>query len=398
MASGGSVAYECRAMLHTAARAHVALVPNALSRALAAHGVPRIDLTCTNPTEVGLGLDGAALRDALGGVDLGRYAPEPFGDMHARAAVAAMLARPQLPVGPDNVMLTASTSEAYAYLFKLLADPGDALLVPSPSYPLFDVLARLEGVRLVPYPLRFDGEWHIDLPALRALRSTRTRAIITVHPNNPTGSFVKRDELDAIAALGLPVISDEVFADYGFAGAPAVSTLAELGERSLVFRLGGLSKSLLLPHFKLAWTALSGPPAALAAARERLEHIADAFLSPNGLAQGALPALLAARHDVHAQLATRVLANRALLGHTLAGSAASLFPSEGGAMAIVRLPALDGDEAMCVRLLAERGVLVQPGYFYDLTDITCCVVSCLVRPEHMAQGAAALRAFVDGLG
>lgn len=344
-----------------------------------------IDLSVGNPTEVGLSPPAEVIAALLSGVDSARYAPHPFGLLEARQAVAA-----QFALDARNVMLTASTSEAYSHLFKLLCDPGDAVLVPSPSYPLFDVLAQLENIALIPYRIDYDGEWHLDADALRAAHNGAS-AIITVHPNNPTGSFLKRDELRAIADLKLPIISDEVFADYAFGEDPrrAVSAL-EAADETLVFRLGGLSKSCALPQLKLAWTAIAGPGSEDAI--ERLEHIADAYLSPGTPVQRALPALLQLGPAIRAPIATRTRANLAQLKLALANTPATVLKVEGGWYAVVRVPNTLDDEGWALTLLERDHLLVQPGYYYELRDGVHLVLSLLADPRDFAEAMPKLRA------
>jgi alanine-synthesizing transaminase len=384
-------------------RSHRDFTPNALARALGsarAKGVCLLDLTSGNPTEQGLGFSSEALSAVLEHPELAFYAPSPFGLYSARACFSDDLRRFGLSVQPEQIMLTASTSEAYAMLFKLLCDPGDAVLVPSPSYPLLEVLAALENVSLIPYTIAYDGEWHIDPESLRRANAAslgRARAIVTVHPNNPTGSFLKRHELSLLAALNLPIISDEVFADYALDNTRkhAASALGA-AQHNLVFRLSGLSKSLLLPQLKLAFTAIAGPPELVRSACERLEHIADAYLSPSNVAQLALPRLLNERELVQRDVLARVRNNRDTLTRGLANSAASVLRIEGGWYAIVVLPAVKSDEAWCLALLRERKLVVQPGYFFDLPG-TQVVLSLITRESVFAEGVAQLRDALQGL-
>ena len=353
---------------------------------------PLLDLTESNPTVVGLRYPSDAMLRALAAPAALRYEPTPRGLPSARAAVAAYYARHDVAVDPERITLTASTSEAYAWLFKLFCDPGDDVLVPQPSYPLFDQLAALESVRLVSYPLRYHGGWFVDVEEVRRALTPRTRAILVVNPNNPTGSFLKRDELRALAALAaerdLPLISDEVFADYAFApDGDRVTTLA--GERGcLTFCLSGLSKLVGLPQLKLGWIVAGGPDATCAAALERLEHIADTYLSVAAPVQHAAPSLLPLVDDVGAQIAARVRQNRATLERALAGSAAQLYDAEGGWSAIVRLPSTSSEEEHVLALL-DDGVLVHPGFFFDLPP-TCIVVSLLVAPATLDAALAAI--------
>lgn len=373
------------AMSLYSARSRVSHDVNAITRALEARrarGRGHLDLTESNPTTVGLGWESDALWGALHDPRAVTYAPEPFGSVEARRAISDHLVRQGYPVPPEQVLLTASTSEAYGYLFKLLCDPGDSVLVPAPSYPLLDVLADLEGVRLIRYPLAYDGEWHVDLGALAQLREANTRAVVTVHPNNPTGSFLKQEELAQLAALGLPILSDEVFSDYAHPeGARRVPSALAAGSTTLVFRLGGLSKALALPQLKLAWTAIDGPEALVREALARLSHIADAYLSPGTPVQLALPRLLERAPEIQARILSRVQSNlRTLRTLCPRGAAAEALRVEGGWYAIVRLPGVLDEEAWVLTLLERDDVLVQPGFFYDMHRGTHVVLS-LITPE-----------------
>jgi alanine-synthesizing transaminase len=386
-------------MTHFSERSRRDLQLNAFSSALAAlraRGEALIDLSEGNPTEAGLGLPADRLLALLSEPDVARYQPAPFGLLTARAAVAAELARAGYALPAERILLTVSTSEAYAFLFTLLCDPGDNVLVPLPSYPLLEVLAGLQGIRLRPYRLAYDGDWHLDRDALAEARDARTRALVCVHPNNPTGSFLKRDELAYLAALGLPIVSDEVFGEFAWADDPlrAASAL-DASAQTLVFRLSGLSKSLALPQLKLAFTAIAGPEPLAAEACARLEHIADAYLSPATPVQLALPALLGEGPAVRRAILERVRHNRAQLEQSLSGSAASVLRCEGGWYGIVRLPALCSDEAWCLRLLERERLVVQPGYFFDLAQEAHVVLSLITPAARFAQGVARLRACVD---
>jgi aspartate/methionine/tyrosine aminotransferase len=381
------------------ARSSFDLSPNALAAALErarAAGRAILDLTESNPTRAGLPYPGDAILAALASPSALAYEPAAFGLPAAREAVARELSAAGPAVDPSRVVLTASTSEAYGFLFKLLCDPGDEVLVPRPSYPLFEHLAQLEGVRAVPYRIAYDGAWHVDLPSVRAAVSPRTRAVVAVSPNNPTGSYLKRDELDALAATGLPIVSDEVFASYPLRPDPrrAASAL-EAGGASLVFALGGLSKLAALPQMKAGWIAIDGDRARVEAALARLEVIADAYLSVGTPVQRALPALLASRGAVHAGIAARTRANRASVTSALAGSAASLLDVEGGWYATVRLPATRSEEEWVLDLLGQDGVHVHPGHFFDFASEAYAVLSLLTPERDFREGVARLAARVD---
>jgi aspartate/methionine/tyrosine aminotransferase len=380
------------------ARSTFDLSPNALAKALGrarAAGRAVLDLTESNPTRAGLPYPAERILAALASPAALTYEPASFGLPATREAVARELSAAGPAVDPARVVLTASTSEAYGFLFKLLCDAGDEVLVPRPSYPLFEHLAQLEGVRPVPYRVAYDGAWHVDVPSVRAGVSARTRAIVTVSPNNPTGSYLKRDELDALAATGLPIVSDEVFASYPLRPDPAraVSALEARGA-PLVFALGGLSKLAALPQMKAGWIAVGGEPARVEAALARLEVIADAYLSVSTPVQHALPALLASRGAAHAAIASRTRANLTTLAAAVAGSAASLLDVEGGWYATVRLPATRSEEDWALELLEKDGVHVHPGHFFDFANEAYVVLSLLTPEPTFADGAARLIARV----
>lgn len=359
-----------------------------------ASGAPVLDLTVSNPTSVGLTAP-PELLELLGAPAVARYDPAPCGSAAAREAVARDYGRRGLDVAAERIVLTASTSEAYAWLFKLLCDPGDAILVPRPSYPLFDFLAGLESVEVRPYALAFDGAWHLDLAALEAAATSRTRAIVVVNPNNPTGSCLTRAEalaLDAFAgARGLAVISDEVFADFLFEPGPGpVPSLAGNGA-ALTFSMGGLSKSCALPQVKLGWIAVSGPDGLRAEALERLEIVADTYLSVSTPAQHALPALLGHADALQSPVKERLRSNRAALAAALGpDTPVSLLAADGGWTAVLRVPATVSEEDRVCSLVAEDGVLVHPGYFFDFPGEAYLVLSLLPEPAVFREGVARL--------
>jgi alanine-synthesizing transaminase len=366
------------------------LSPNPLAAALARReGRGVLDLTTSNPTRAALPYDGEAILSALALPPSLVYEPAPFGLDAARAAVARDLSAHGPAVDPARVVLTASTSEAYAFLFKLLCDPGDEVLVPRPSYPLFEHLARLESVAAVPYRVAYDGAWHIDLPSVREAITPRTRAIVTVSPNNPTGSYLKTTELAVLGALGLPIVSDEVFARYALRDdvSRARSALEAQTQAPLVFALGGLSKLAALPQAKLAWMVLGGDAARVEAALARLEVIADAFLSVGAPVQHALPALLASRGVAEQAIRDRTGANLRWLASAVADSAVSLLDAEGGWYATLRLPRTRGEEAWALAFLEEDGVHVHPGHFFDFEDEAYVVVSLLTPEATLREGS-----------
>jgi hypothetical protein len=374
------------------------LSPNRLTSAVArrrASGAPLLDLTESNPTRVGLSYPSDLLAP-LGSSSGLQYAPEPFGMRAAREAVSADFARRRVPVPAARIALTASTSEAYALLFKLLCDPGDRVLVPRPSYPLFEHLTALESVEAVPYALDGHAGWRLDVAAVAAAIGPRTKAVLVVSPNNPTGSTLDRGELDALAALaasrGVALIGDEVFADYPLGGAKVgVSVLQQ--SQALAFGLGGLSKSVGLPQVKVAWIGASGPSAAVDDALNGLEIIADTFLSVSTPAQLALAQLLRSGAVVRAQIMKRIGRNlEALHAAVEATAAVTLHAPHGGWSAVLQVPATQSEEALVVALVADDGVLVHPGYFFDFPREAFVVVSLLPDPETFDAGVARLLA------
>jgi hypothetical protein len=372
--------------------------PNRLTRLLAgkrAAGGNILDLTESNPTRAGLAYPEEIVQ-ALADPRALRYDPQPAGSRTAREAVCRYYTEAGHAVEPDRVLLTSSTSEAYQYLFKLLTDPGDEVLVPRPSYPLFEFLATMESLRVVSYPLVYHGGWSIDCDALAAAVTGRTRAIVLVNPNNPTGSFLKRDELRFLQSLGLPLISDEVFADYAFAQDPnRVRTLAGCTE-SLAFSMSGLSKIAGLPQMKLGWIAISGPTAARTEAKDKLEWIADTYLSVSTPVQQAAPRLLELGKGIQSQIAARTRANLAWLESAItADSPCRILAVEGGWYATLQVPRIRREEEWALELLEKDSVLVQPGFFFDFESEAFLVLSLLTAPDTFREGSRRLLARAD---
>lgn len=363
--------------------------PNRLTQTLEARraaGLEVLDLSESNPTAAGLAYPPDLLA-ALADPRAMRYEPEARGLAGARRVLAETFG-----LG-DQILLTASTSEAYALLFKLLCDPGGEVLVPRPSYPLFDYLAQLESVAAKQYPLFYDHGWHADVAAMGAAVTPRTRAIVVVNPNNPTGSFVKQAELQAMVELAarhdLALISDEVFAAYPLDPPPdAVRTLHQCGA-PLAFCLGGLSKYAALPQLKLGWIAASGERAA--AAMARLEWIADTYLSVGSAVQWALASLLKGTEGVRDQIRARTRDNLALLQSAVRGSAMQVLPVEAGWYATLRAPHTRSEEEWILRLL-DRGVWCQPGFFFDFESPAYLVISLLTEPAVFRDGVRRITA------
>lgn len=358
-------------------------------------GVGLIDLTTSNPTTVGLPYAPELLVPLSDPGSLS-YAPAALGMASAREAVAAELSTPLQPVNAGQVVLTASTSEAYSLLFKLLCDPGDHVLTPEPSYPLFTLLTQLDGVEARPYQLVNHGVWSIDRESLMQAWTPRTRAILVVSPNNPTGSMLRHEDREWLVGFaqerGLALVSDEVFADYPIAPRPDASSL--LGEsRVLTFTLGGLSKSAGLPQVKLGWIVVSGPAADVTAAIPRLELICDTYLSVSTPVQTAAADLIAAGALVRAQIRDRIRTNyESLAALAAAHPAVRVLPPEGGWCAVVRVPSTIGEEALVLRLLHDAHVVVHPGYFFDFHSGTHLVMSLLPEPTVFAKGVRAVLA------
>ena len=371
------------------------LSPNALSRVIdeaRASGERILDLAVSNPTEAGIRPNAEVVLAALANPEAMHYDPQPRGLLGARLAVCRYYREShEADLDPERLVLTTSTSEAYSYVFRLLCNPGDEILVPKPSYPLFEFLADLADVKLVPYPLFYDHGWQIDLDSLEKVATVRSRAVILVHPNNPTGSFVSAAETAALNAFcrdrGLALIVDEVFLDYSHDGAPRRSFVTNAG--ALTFTLSGVSKISALPQMKLAWVATSGPDEIVAEAGARLEIIADTFLSLNAPVQLAAPVLLDQRKQIQAILRDRLRVNLAELDLQLAGhpSCARLMV-EGGWYVVLRVPALESDEELAIRLLREASVSVHPGHFYDFPNDGHLVLSLITEPADFREGVA----------
>ncbi len=371
----------------------------ALTAAKRAAGAALIDLTESNPTAAGLTADVSILALLAAPAAL-RYEPDPRGLPAARAAVARDYLRRGATVDAGQVLLTASSSEAYSFLFKALCDPGDEVLVPRPGYPLFDFLAGLENVVHRPYTLVHDGEWHLSAGSLAAEMTERTRAVVVVNPNNPTGSFLKKDETRDLqqlcAARNVAIVADEVFADFAWREDPArQASLAGAGNAALTFSLGGLSKSCGLPQLKLGWIAVSGPPALRDDALARLELVADTFLSVGTPVQHAANSLLAQAQRLQAPIRERVAANAAVLVEAAAQrSDVSLLHSEGGWYAVLRVPATEPEEELVLRLLRDHDLLIHPGYFFDFPQEAFLVASLLPPTGTFREGCARLIAAV----
>jgi len=368
------------------------LAGNRLSEALARHragGKRLYDLTASNPTECGFDYETETILGALRNPAALRYEPNPKGLEVARLAVTEYYSARGAAVSAEDIVLTTSTSEAYSFVFRLLCNPGDELLIPAPSYPLFGFLADIQDVKLVRYPLVYDHGWQIDFHCLQQAITPRTRGVIVVNPNNPTGHFVKEKELaklnELCAARGMALIADEVFLDFALGNGRLVTLAGNAG--ALTFAMSGLSKIAGLPQMKMAWVIASGPGELKRQALERLEVIADTYLSPNAPVQLATPAFLQQRHGFQKQVMERMRKNLAELDRRLAGQkTCSRLEVEGGWYAVLRVPATGSDEDLAIELLTKDDVYVHPGHFFDFGAEGHLVVSLLAREEEFAKG------------
>ena len=375
---------------------------NRLTQAMAeraARGLPVIDLTETNPTRVGLPYPEAELAELLHRGAAPEYPPHPLGIPEAREALAAALSRPGDAVSPDDLVLTASTSESYSYLFKLFADPQDEVLTAAPSYPLLDSLAALDSLVLSHFHLAPGRGFALDPETVELALSPRTRLLALIHPGNPTGRFLSAHELEGVDALcasrGLPLISDEVFAGYSFGDDPHRAGPAAASGEALSFSLGGLSKSAGLPSWKLGWIRVGGPPGLRRQALAALELVADSYLSVGTPVQRALAGVLELAPRIRAAIRGRVRENLAVLRAALAGHpAVELLEPEGGWSAVLRVCRPIGDEELVLELLDRAGVLVHPGYFFDFATEDFLVVSLLPEPTRFEEGVRRLAGYL----
>jgi alanine-synthesizing transaminase len=377
------------------------LSPNRFTQAqreLQATGREVLDLTISNPTRAELHYDAETILRALVNPQAMDYDPQPKGLRSAREAVAGYYGKQHNDIDPESIVLTTSTSEGYSYVFRLLCNVEDEILVPKPSYPLFEFLADLQEVKLVPYPLLYDHGWQIDFPSLYKAVNHRTRAVVVVHPNNPTGSFVADKERSALNQFcreyNLDLVADEVFLDYAHDGASR-ATFADNRE-ALTFTLSGLSKISGLPQMKLAWIVTGGTDEQVSAALARLEVIADTYLSMNAPIQLAAPALLEQRHSVQPLVLDRVRANLSELDRGLAKhKTCRRLDVEGGWYAVLRVPVTQSDEDLAIEILRKHSVLVHPGHFYDFPSDGYLIVSLITPLQDFRKGIAKVLELLD---
>ncbi|HEY1423196.1 MAG TPA: pyridoxal phosphate-dependent aminotransferase [Candidatus Acidoferrum sp.] len=365
---------------------------NRLSLALAElrkNGAPILDLTRSNPTECGFTYELAKIQRAFSPPEILHYVPDPRGMPSARDAICSYYRERGISLDAGELLLTSGTSEGYSFVFRMLCNPGDEVLIPSPGYPLFDFLADLCDVKLVRYPLLYDHGWQIDFSALADAASERARALIVVHPNNPTGHYASAAEQNSLVRFcverGIALIADEVFLDFSLDKNSAASFAGREG--ALTFTLSGLSKIAGMPQMKLAWIAVNGPTQQKKDALARLEVIADAYLSVGTPVQLAAPVLLGMRADFHAQAMARIHNNlRELDGQLACQSACNRLLCEGGWSAVLRVPAVQPEEDLAISLLTQKGVYVHPGHFYDFSQPGYIVVSLIVPEKEFAEG------------
>lgn len=379
------------------------LAANKLSAALERlrqAGIPILDLTASNPTRCGFAYPHEQIKKALENDDNLIYSPAPQGDLKAREVVSAYYQEKGYAVSPEQIFLTAGTSEAYSYLFRLLANPGEQALFPSPGYPLFSFLGDLNDVRVDTYPLVYGGRWLIDMKKLRRVFHEDAKVLVLVNPNNPTGSFVRPEEVEEINQLcanrNIALICDEVFADFGFDQSIRQVSLVNNGP-VLTFVLGGISKTLGLPQMKLSWIILSGPADLTAAARARLEVIADTYLSVGTPAQNALRTWLSCRRDIQQQIHIRLRQNLDFLkSQAEKTGGCEVLEAEGGWYAVLRIPDTHSEEQWALSFLNEDHVFVHPGYFFDFDLEGLMVVSLLPSGEVFQEGVRRILTRVEG--
>jgi len=370
------------------------LTPNRFAQAqeeARASGTEVLDLSVSNPTRAGLQFDQDAILQALAQPEALEYDPQPKGLMSARKAVARYYkdAHDVHDVDPESLILTTSTSEGYSFVFRLLCNAEDEILVPKPSYPLFDFLAELQDVKLEPYPLVYHDGWQIDFPSLYKAVNHRTRAVVVVHPNNPTGSYASSEEMESLNRLcseyNLALVVDEVFLDYSVDGAPRNSFVSN--NAALTFTLSGISKISGLPQMKLAWIAATGPRDALTQALARMEVISDTYLSMNAPVQLATPTLLDQRKGLQPLLLDRIRHNLQELDYQLSRQkTCERLHVDGGWYAVLRVPALQVDEDLAIDLLRKVAVLVHPGHFYDFPSDGYLVISLITAGDIFREG------------
>jgi alanine-synthesizing transaminase len=368
-----------------------------LRQILSGQGITICDWTVSNPTLCGFPYDREGIASSLTIPATFTYAPEPAGALTARKAVADLLASQGVYVDPVRLLLTASSSEAYSFLFRLLCNPDESIAVPKPGYPLCDDLAQLNDITLNPYRMHYAGSWHLDEKSLRQAVTASTRAIVVIHPNNPTGNYLSPDEQAIVAQIAreneIAIIADEVFLTFPFTPETAVVSCAKM-EAPLVFTLNGLSKLAGLPQMKLGWIGVHGNGALSALAMQKLEMIADTYLSVNTPVQMALPEILQSATGLGEYIRKRVARNYGILKESLFGSAISVLHTEAGWNTVLQLPRIRSDEEWALHLLKKKKLLVYPGHFFDMDTEACLVISLLPEESQFQEYCSVLRTTV----
>jgi aspartate/methionine/tyrosine aminotransferase len=367
-------------------------------RELQASGEPFLDLTVSNPTQCGFRYDSQKILAAFQNPRALTYEPEAKGLLLAREEVARYYEEDHgVRIDPEEVLLTTSTSEAYSYVFRLLCNPHDEILVPKPSYPLFDFLGDLQDVALVPYSLEYAQGWFVDFHSLLRGLTPRTRAVLLVHPNNPTGSYVHEEEVERLNALcrerGLALIADEVFLDYRLGKKPQKSFVAN--KDALTFTLSGLSKIAALPQMKVAWVVTTGPDVLRQPSLDRLEIIADTYLSLNAPTQWAFPALFAERRSLQPQVLERTRQNWNFLRSAVSKErSCELLEAEGGWYGVIRVHKHRSGE-LAIELMRKTHILVHPGHFYDFASEEFLVMSLITPSSEFKRGISGLLEYLE---
>ena len=377
-------------------------LPNHLSQALERRrqsGSPVVDLTVSNPTACGFNYAEQALLSAFANPSWLHYHPDARGLFSARTSIAQLYAQRSVVVNPGNIFLTASTSEAYALLFNVLCNSGERVLLPRPSYPLFDYLSQLNDIHTDTYRLFYDHGWHVDFDSIRQGITSSTRAIVLIHPHNPTGMVLRRTEFDQIVLLAhehnLALIVDEVFSEYRFEMSNSHQPSAAGEHRVLTFTLNGLSKMAALPQLKLGWIVVSGPEALVAEASARLEIMCDTFLSVNTPVQIAFEDIMQTSIPLRETILNRVRTNYTMLTAAVAGTSCSVLESDGGWCGIIRVPTTMTDEAWALALLENEGIHLFPGYFFDLEEEGHLVVSLLPETGLFRSAVTTIVSFIE---
>lgn len=362
-------------------------------------GLHVFDLTRSNPTDGGFAWDEGSVLSPLSDQRNLLYDPQPFGSREARGAIARLYQDQGCVVDPEQIVLTSSSSEAYSFLFRLIFNPQDSILLPCPSYPLFGFLTDLNDIICHPYQLHYDDRvWSIDMNSMRKAIDATTKAVVVVHPNNPTGSFVKKTELAEINSVcksrEMAIICDEVFLDYLYVSDDGLTRSLASNQETLTFVIGGLSKSLGLPQMKLSWIIVAGPEHLRQEALHRLEIIADTYLSVGAPASNALARWLGLKNSRQQCIMEHLMRNREIFSKIFDPSCpVKALAIEGGWYGVIQLPGEISEEDVSLELLQRENVFVHPGYFFDFSDWPCLVVSLLTPSKDFEEGLVRIKKY-----